>query len=78
MYMTQKVLKVGSSAVVTLPKKSLKELGIKIGDEVAVGVDVKKRRVVVEPIQKINEELLQWTDQFIERYRPALEALAKK
>ncbi len=76
--MTQKVLKVGSSAVVTLPKKSLKELGIKIGDEVRVDVDVKKRRVVVEPARKIDTELLEWTDRFIERYRPALEALAKK
>lgn len=76
--MTQKVLKVGSSAMVTLPKKSLKELGIKIGDEVLVDVDVKKRRVVVEPARKIDEELLEWTQKFIEKYRPALEALAKK
>lgn len=64
--------------MVTLPKKSLKELGIKIGDEVRVDVDVKKRRVTVEPSQKIDEELLEWTNRFIERYRPALEALAKK
>lgn len=76
--MTQKVLKVGSSAVVTLPKKSLTELGIRVGDEVRVEVDVKRRRVLVEPAQKIDPELLAWTDKFIERYRPALEALAKK
>ena len=76
--MTQKVLKVGSSAVVTLPKKSLKELGIRIGDEVRVDVDVRKRRVIVEPAQKIDEELLEWTKRFIEKYRPALEALARK
>jgi len=76
--MIQKVLRVGSSAVVTLPKKSLQELGIKIGDEVIVDVDRKRRRVVVEPVQKIDGELLRWTDAFIERYRSALEALAKK
>ena len=76
--MAQKVLKVGSSAVVTLPKKSLKELGIKIGDEVRVEVDIRRRRVVVEPAQKIDLELLKWTDRFIDKYRPALEALAKK
>ena len=76
--MAQKVLKVGSSAVVTLPKKSLKELGIKIGDEVRVEVDIRRRRVVVEPAQKIDLELLNWTDRFIDKYRPALEALAKK
>lgn len=76
--MTQKVLKVGSSAVVTLPKKSLKELGIKIGDEVSVDVDIKKRRVIVEPSIKVDEKLLAWTQKFIDRYRPALEALARK
>ena len=32
--MTQKVLRVGSSAAVTIPKKSLEELGLKPGDEV--------------------------------------------
>ena len=76
--MTQKVLKVGSSAVVTLPKKSLAELGIKIGDEVRVEVDVRRQRVLVEPAQRIDPELLTWTDKFIARYRLALEALAKK
>ena len=48
--MTQKVLKVGSSAAVTIPKKSLKELGLKIGDSVIVVVG--KKSVVIRP-QKI-------------------------
>lgn len=76
--MIQKVLKVGSSAAVTIPKKSLKELGIKIGDEVKVSVDIKDKSVVIEPAGKINKEVLDWTDGFIRRYRTALEALAKK
>jgi len=76
--MTQKVLKVGSSMAVTLPKKSLQELGIKAGDEVRVDVDFKKKRVIVEPASHVDPELLEWTKKFIERYRPALEALAKK
>lgn len=76
--MTQKVLKVGSSAVVTIPKKSLKELGIRVGDQVQVAVDVKRKRVIIEPAQQVDPELLEWTNRFIERYRPALEALAQK
>lgn len=76
--MTQKVLKVGSSAAVTIPKKSLKELGIKIGDEVRVAIDVKGKTVVIEPVHKVKKELLDWTERFIQRYRPALEALARK
>ncbi len=76
--MTQKLLKVGSSAAVTIPKKSLKELGLKIGDEVRVFVDADRRIVRVEPAKKISNELLNWTDRFIAKYRPALETLAKK
>ncbi|TSC78516.1 MAG: Uncharacterized protein G01um101433_181 [Parcubacteria group bacterium Gr01-1014_33] len=76
--MTQKLLKIGSSAVVTIPKKSLKELGLKVGDEVRVVVDVDEKRVVIESRGKINKEVLSWIDRFIKMYRPALKALAKK
>ena len=77
--MTQKVLKVGSSAAVTIPKKSLEELGLKSGDRVSVKIDKKQRRVSIEPVvREVDKELLDWTRKFIERYRPALEALAKK
>lgn len=76
--MTQKVLKVGSSAAVTIPKRSLEELGIKIGDRVRVEVDRKTSTVTVRPLIEVDRELVEWTQQFIERYRPALERLAKK
>jgi putative addiction module antidote len=77
--MTQKVLKVGSSAAVTIPKKSLKELGLKIGDEVRVAVNVEEKTVVVESAhKKVSSEVVAWADSFIGRYRGALESLAKK
>lgn len=76
--MTQKVLKVGSSAAVTIPKKSLEELGLKVGDQITVEVDKKRRTVLIKPTTKVSRELLDWTEKFIERYRPALETLAKK
>ena len=76
--MSQKVLKVGSSAAVTIPKKSLEELGLKIGDRVNVEIDRKRLAVLIEPAKKVNRELLDWTREFVKRYRPALEALAKK
>lgn len=76
--MTQKLLKVGSSAAVTIPKKSLKELGLKIGDEMRVTVNVKEKRVIIEPSSKVSTEVLDWTDRFIKRYRSALLVLAKK
>lgn len=76
--MTQKLLKVGSSAAVTIPKKSLKELGLKVGDEVRVAVDAKEKTVIIEPANKVGKEILSWTDSFIKQYRPALKALADK
>ena len=77
--MTQKVLKVGSSAAVTIPKGSLKELGLAIGDQVNVVVDKKSKRMIIEAAaSEIDREVLDWTDTFIKRYRPALDALSKK
>lgn len=76
--MTQKLLKIGSSAGVTIPKKSLKDLGLKIGDEVNVQVDSKERKVTIEPSVKFDRDLLDWTNNFIQYYRRALEELAQK
>lgn len=78
MHMTQKVLKVGSSAAVTLPRKSLEELGIKIGDRVTLTINKEQKQIVVEPSVRVNPEIMDWTKRFIEKYRPVLEALAKK
>ena len=79
--MTQKVLKVGSSAAVTIPKKSLEELGLRIGDEVVVDVRPKEKRVVIEPLQSLSKsdrKIAELTLNFINRYRKDLEALASK
>lgn len=76
--MTQKVLKVGSSAAVTIPARSLRELGLKIGDEVHVEVDRHAGSVRIAPAFKVSGELLDWTNAFIEKYRSALKELADK
>ena len=79
--MTQKLLQIGSSAGVTIPKKSLKDLGLKIGDEVSVEIDRVQKTVSVKPIQKLShedEKIARLTLRFITRYRKDLEALAKK
>lgn len=76
--MIQKLIRVGSSAAVTIPKKSLSELGLKIGDKVALSVDKVTKKVVIEASFVPDKELLDWSAKFIKRYRPALDALAKK
>ena len=76
--MIQKVLKVGDSAAVIIPKKSLEELHLKIGDRISIEISKKNRVVTIKPLTVVDKELADWTKEFIERYRPALEALAKK
>jgi len=79
--MVQKVLKVGSSAAVTIPKKSLEKLGLKIGDHITLDVDIKKRAAIVKPVINLSGEDLKiagLTLDFVNRYREDLESLAKK
>lgn len=80
--MIQKVLKVGSSAAVTIPKKSLEELDLKFGDQVSVEIDKRHRTVFIKPIIKRlspqDIKIAKLTLDFINRYRNDLEALARK
>lgn len=79
--MTQKVLKVGSSAAVTIPKKSLEELGLRPGDEVTVEIDRKNKAVYIRPSIKLSprqKRIAELTLNFINRYRKDLEALANE
>jgi len=78
--MIQKVIKVGTSLAVVIPKSINEDFAVKAGDKVNISVDKKARRFIVgiERPVKIKKELIDWTDKFIAEYRPALEALSKK
>jgi putative addiction module antidote len=79
--MAQKVLKVGDSAAVVIPKKSLEELGLKIGDQISVEIDKRHKGVFIrrfEEMSKEDEKIAKLTMDFVNRYRSDLEALAKK
>jgi antitoxin component of MazEF toxin-antitoxin module len=76
--MSNKIIKVGSSAAVTIPKKVLKTLSIDIGDKVFVNIDGKNRRVIIEPVVnfKIEEETALRVESFIKKYKKELEKLS--
>jgi antitoxin component of MazEF toxin-antitoxin module len=79
--MTQKVLRVGSSAAVTIPKKSLALLGLKIGDRVNVDVDVKRQTFVVARNTSLTPEdanIARLTASFMHRYEKDLRNLAQR
>jgi bifunctional DNA-binding transcriptional regulator/antitoxin component of YhaV-PrlF toxin-antitoxin module len=64
-----------------LPRQTLRNLGLQEGSEVQVTVDEESRRVIIEPLRAsladIDPTFARQLDDFIYRYRPALEALAK-
>ena len=79
--MVRKIFKTGNSFVISLPRESLQQLGLQEGSEVNVAVDEQEGRIIIERVQQplvdIDPDFAQQLNDFIENYRPALEALAK-
>ena len=67
--MTQKIIRIGTSAGITIPKNQLEELGLTIGDEVTV--DIKPTKAT---LKKFADEL----DKFMDLYDQDLKNLAKR
>jgi len=79
--MLRKVFKTGNSVVVSLPKEILEPLGVTEGTDVSVELDRANGQIIIRPAKTalpgVDEEFARQLNQFIEEYRPALEALAK-
>jgi antitoxin MazE len=83
MFMLRKVFKTGNSLVVSLPKDLLETLGLRDGADVSVELDRKNRQILIRSVEPaftgaLSEEFAHQVSEFIEQYRPALEALANK
>ena len=81
--MLRKVFKTGNSLVVSLPKDLLEPLGMTDGTEVSVEIDWKNHQILIRPTEKsfaagLREEFARQVGEFIEEYKPVLEALAQK
>ncbi len=82
--MLRKVFKTGNSLVVSLPKDALDALGIQEGADVSVDLDKEGRQIVITPLEMplasagVDETFARQVADFIEQYRPALEALARE
>ena len=79
--MVNKIFRAGDSAAVTLPKKMLHEMGCKIGDSVILTFFQDENEVNIRPVKKkrnqLSSRIAKLTTNFIDRYRPALDELAK-
>ena len=80
--MARKIFKTGNSMVVSLPRETLEFLGLKEGAEVSVELDKERGEIIIAPVSRalpgIDQEFARQVAEFMERYRPALEALAKE
>lgn len=77
--MGRKILRTGNSAVVSIPAEALEAVGRALRDEVTVTVDPERGRIVLTPatLPGGRPGFLDQVDRFIERYQPALDALAE-
>ena len=72
--MTQKVIKIGTSMGVTIPKRTVEEFNLKSGDEVEVTFKPVRNAAVSDEQSRIARLTLR----FIDTYRKDLEALANE
>jgi putative addiction module antidote len=79
--MMSKLIRVGNSAALTIPKKVLLKMGLKIGDTVNATYYPELGEVVIKPLirkkRQPMDRIARLTLNFIDRYRLALEELAK-
>lgn len=82
--MLQKIIQVGNSLAVTIPRGFANQVGIKPGQKVMVDEDVKSGVLTVQSAKpravtgSLTPEFLQWLKKFNARYKDALTELAKK
>lgn len=77
--MLRKIFKTGNSLVVSLPREILDALGLSAGSDVFLALEGGKIviRHVRQAVPGVDEDFAHQVAEFIDEYRPALEALAK-
>ena len=79
--MERKIFRTGNSVVVSLPKEMLDALHLTVGEDVSVELDAEQGHIVIAPstagAEGVDAQFAEQVAEFIEQYRPALEALAK-
>lgn len=81
--MVQKIIKVGNSFALTIPKSFIDETGFKAGDELFVQQDIKNKAILITikdnvSRMKLSPELFTWLDTIENKYSDAIKQLAHK
>jgi antitoxin component of MazEF toxin-antitoxin module len=79
--MVSKIVKTEEGLAVLIPLETLEQLGLAPDGEVSVTLNQELSQIVITPaslsLPGVDETFAQQLSEFIEQYRPALEALAK-
>ena len=84
--MVQKIIKVGNSLGITLPKDFVRQSGLSAGQTVVTNIDIDTGTLQIQTKTNTVDELLKTSlspqfvkrvDGFIKRHKPTLEKLAK-
>jgi putative addiction module antidote len=81
--MQRKIFISGNSTVISLPREALEYLGVGVGDEIEIELGENERQVILtahpSPLaSSVSEEFARQVSEFIDQYRPTLEALARQ
>lgn len=81
--MEQKIIKIGSSIGVVIPKFLAEEKGLKAGHKITLKTDAHSNWIRIEPSiaqekPVIEVDILSWTNSFIDKNRELLKRLADK
>lgn len=77
-----RIIQSGNSRTLSsIPPEYLRRLGLDTGSPVSVTFDEERHGILIQPeiqMEGVDAEFLARIDRIIERYRPALESLAKR
>ena len=80
--MVRKIFRAGNSLVVSIPQDTLSSFGLTEGAEVEVTADQEHGGILVKPVAPqvtdVDPDFVRHMLGFVERYRPALEELARE
>lgn len=81
--MLQKIIQVGNSLALTIPKNFIDETGFSAGDQVFVKTDPANKTIVVTSKDrakqvKLKPDLFNWLDKIEEEYGDVIKELANK
>ncbi len=82
--MRRKICAIGNSYGISIPKEVIEKLQLTLGTQVEIKVDEKAKKIILEPFvhqsiqDSVDKEFVSQVNDFIERYKPALKALANK